>query len=276
MPARDDRRRAGRRQVAARGRAARAGRRPARALRAAPASRTAKGSPSGPWRRSCAQLAGIRDEDSAEEARARVPQRIAQLIGLAEGSTTADQTAEAVAAFLAEAAADQPLVVFVDDIHWAEPALLDLLAGPAGPDRRGADDRPLPRAAGAARGAARLAGDGAARAARCRRGRCAARPAGRACVGAGADRPDRGRQPALRRGARGVGAGGRRSGRDADDAERAARRPPRPARGSGARRARARRGRGRGVSPGGDRRALRRSPRDRRCPASSASSRART
>jgi predicted ATPase len=75
------------------------------------------------------QLAGIRDEDSIEEARARVPQRIAQLIGLAEGSTTADQTAEAVAAFLAEAAADRPLVVFVDDIHWAEQALLDLLAG---------------------------------------------------------------------------------------------------------------------------------------------------
>ena len=46
-------------------------------------------------------LAGIRDEDSIEEARARVPQRIAQLVGLAEGSTTADQTAEAVAVFLA-------------------------------------------------------------------------------------------------------------------------------------------------------------------------------
>ena len=74
-------------------------------------------------------LAGIRDEDSAEEARARVPQRIAQLIGLAEGSTTSDQTVEAVASFLAAAAADEPTVVLVDDIQWAEPALLDLLAG---------------------------------------------------------------------------------------------------------------------------------------------------
>jgi hypothetical protein len=75
------------------------------------------------------QLAEIRDEDSIEEARARVPQRIAQLVGLAEGSTTADQTAEAVAAFLGDAAAGRPLVVLVDDIHWAEPALLDLLGG---------------------------------------------------------------------------------------------------------------------------------------------------
>jgi class 3 adenylate cyclase/tetratricopeptide (TPR) repeat protein len=74
-------------------------------------------------------LAGIRDEDSAEEARARVPQRVAQLIGLAEGSTISDQNAEAVASFLAAAAAAQPIVIVVDDIHWAEPALLELLAG---------------------------------------------------------------------------------------------------------------------------------------------------
>ena len=64
-----------------------------------------------------------------------MPQRIAQLLGLAEGSTTAEQTAEAVAAFLAAAAAERPLVVLVDDIHWAEPALLDLLAAAAGADR---------------------------------------------------------------------------------------------------------------------------------------------
>ena len=33
------------------------------------------------------------------------------------------------ALFLTAMAAEQPLVVLVDDIHWAEPALLDLLAG---------------------------------------------------------------------------------------------------------------------------------------------------
>ena len=72
-------------------------------------------------------LAGIRDDYSAEEARSRVPPRIAQLLGLAEGTATADQTAQAVAGLLATYAAEQPLVVVVDDIHWAEPALLDLL-----------------------------------------------------------------------------------------------------------------------------------------------------
>jgi class 3 adenylate cyclase/tetratricopeptide (TPR) repeat protein len=73
------------------------------------------------------ELAGIRDEDSVEEAREKVPPRIAQLLGLAESASTADQTAEAIASFLAGAAADGPLLVLVDDIHWAEPALLEVL-----------------------------------------------------------------------------------------------------------------------------------------------------
>ena len=72
-------------------------------------------------------LAGIRDDDTAEQARERVPPRIAQLLGLAEGTTTADQMSLAIVEFLAAAAASEPLVVVVDDIHWAEPALLALL-----------------------------------------------------------------------------------------------------------------------------------------------------
>ena len=59
-----------------------------------------------------------------------VAAKIAQLLGLAEGSATAD----------GDGVGDPPLparrrpargrcVVLVDDIHWAEPALLDLLAG---------------------------------------------------------------------------------------------------------------------------------------------------
>ena len=72
-------------------------------------------------------MAGIRDDHTAAEARALVPPRIAQLLGMADGTSTSDQTAQAVAGLLAEAAAEQPLVVIVDDIHWAEPALLDLL-----------------------------------------------------------------------------------------------------------------------------------------------------
>ena len=73
------------------------------------------------------ELAGIRDDHSAEEARARLSPRLAQLVGLSEGAATADQAVEEVAALLASAADERPLVVLVDDIHWAEPALLDLL-----------------------------------------------------------------------------------------------------------------------------------------------------
>ena len=89
------------------------------------------------------ELAGIRDEHSASRhergsrANGAVAARIAQLLGLAEGAATADQTAEAIASFLAAAAAERPLLVLVDDIHWAEPALLDLLAAlPAWSARR--------------------------------------------------------------------------------------------------------------------------------------------
>jgi tetratricopeptide (TPR) repeat protein len=74
-------------------------------------------------------LAGIRDDHTAEEARERVAPRIAQVLGLAEGAATADQTALAIAQFLGAAAAERPLVVLLDDVHWAEPALLDLLSG---------------------------------------------------------------------------------------------------------------------------------------------------
>ena len=54
---------------------------------------------------------------------------IAQLLGLADGTTTAEETAGAIRDFLVASAGDRPLVVVVDDIQWAEPALLDLLAG---------------------------------------------------------------------------------------------------------------------------------------------------
>ncbi len=74
------------------------------------------------------ELAGIREEQTLEEARARLPERIAQVVGLAEGFATADQIAEAVASFLSAAAQAQPLVLLLDDLQWAEPTLLELLA----------------------------------------------------------------------------------------------------------------------------------------------------
>ena len=74
------------------------------------------------------ELAGIRDDHTLDEVRTRVPLRIQQLLGLADGTMTTDQAVGAVAEFLRAAEPDQLLVVVVDDIHWAEPALLELLA----------------------------------------------------------------------------------------------------------------------------------------------------
>jgi class 3 adenylate cyclase/tetratricopeptide (TPR) repeat protein len=74
------------------------------------------------------ELAGIEDDQSAEEARESVPRRIAQMLGLVDGSMTSDQIAEALAEFLAEAASERPLLLLLDDIHWAEPGLLELVA----------------------------------------------------------------------------------------------------------------------------------------------------
>ena len=87
------------------------------------------------------EAAGIRDEHSSEEARARlealldgvpngriVARRMAQVLGIAEGVTTAPETAWAIRQFLVAHARERPLLILVDDIHWGEPTLLDLLA----------------------------------------------------------------------------------------------------------------------------------------------------
>ncbi len=86
-------------------------------------------------------LAGIHDDHSAAEATALIEARVegvengsivaanlAQLLGVAEGSATAPETAWAIRHFLIAEAREQPLVVLVDDIHWGETALHDLLA----------------------------------------------------------------------------------------------------------------------------------------------------
>jgi class 3 adenylate cyclase/tetratricopeptide (TPR) repeat protein len=87
------------------------------------------------------ELTGIRDDDSAEQVRTRlntfcarlsdgdaVADQVSTLLGAGGGATTAEELSWALRRFLAAAARDTPLVVVVDDIHWAESALLELLA----------------------------------------------------------------------------------------------------------------------------------------------------
>jgi class 3 adenylate cyclase/tetratricopeptide (TPR) repeat protein len=87
------------------------------------------------------ELAGLRDEHSAEQARAQldafcsgladgtaVAAQVATLLGVGEAATTPEELGWALHRFLAVAARDRPLLVVIDDIHWAEPVLLELLA----------------------------------------------------------------------------------------------------------------------------------------------------
>jgi class 3 adenylate cyclase/tetratricopeptide (TPR) repeat protein len=83
------------------------------------------------------QAAGIEENDALEQARTKlgallpdhpdVTQRLGAAIGLIEESFSAEETFWAVRRALEITAAERPLVVLVDDIHWAEPTLLDLL-----------------------------------------------------------------------------------------------------------------------------------------------------
>ncbi len=80
------------------------------------------------------QAAGICDEDSPQEARERigrlttpeVAERVAAVVGLG-GEIAAAELGWAVRRLFEGLARERPLVVIVDDAHWAEPALLDLL-----------------------------------------------------------------------------------------------------------------------------------------------------
>ncbi|MBA2641698.1 MAG: AAA family ATPase [Actinobacteria bacterium] len=82
------------------------------------------------------QAAGIRDEHAREDAlqriRALVPggaaEVVAQAIGVADGESGTDEIAAAITGLFEALARERPLLLFVDDIHWSEAALLDLLS----------------------------------------------------------------------------------------------------------------------------------------------------
>jgi class 3 adenylate cyclase/tetratricopeptide (TPR) repeat protein len=83
--------------------------------------------------------AGIDDHDSPEEARTKifdlvvgpdaalVGERVAALLGLTDAMPAIQETFWAMRRLLEALAADGPLVVVFNDIHWAEPTLLDLV-----------------------------------------------------------------------------------------------------------------------------------------------------
>ncbi|MHB1234926.1 MAG: AAA family ATPase [Microbacteriaceae bacterium] len=86
------------------------------------------------------QAAGIEDRDTATQARNRITRllrhedegaliggRIATAIGLADAQGAMQETFWAIRRLFESLAAKQPVVALFDDIHWAEPALLDLI-----------------------------------------------------------------------------------------------------------------------------------------------------
>jgi class 3 adenylate cyclase/tetratricopeptide (TPR) repeat protein len=85
------------------------------------------------------RAAEIKTGDSPEQAEAKleellgvadaaeVTERLGRLIGLSPAPVTSEDAVWAVRRFLEVLADRQPLVVVVDDLHWAKPALLDLL-----------------------------------------------------------------------------------------------------------------------------------------------------
>ena len=85
-------------------------------------------------------LAGIEDEDSRDEARAKllallpdaedaslVITRLAGAIGLDDVLARPEEIAWAVRRLLETLALTRPLLVFFDDLHWAEPTFLRLI-----------------------------------------------------------------------------------------------------------------------------------------------------
>jgi predicted ATPase/class 3 adenylate cyclase len=86
------------------------------------------------------EAAGITEGDSPIEARSRIEallpegedrpatrDRVAAAVGLGEGTWSIQETFWAIRKFLESVASDRPLVVVFDDIHWGEPAFLDLV-----------------------------------------------------------------------------------------------------------------------------------------------------
>jgi class 3 adenylate cyclase/tetratricopeptide (TPR) repeat protein len=102
-------------------------------------SSDAEGSSFWPVAETVRRAAEIKTADSPEQAEAkleellddpdseRVADRLGRLIGLRPDPVTSEDAVWAVRRFLEVLAERNPLVVVIDDLHWAQPALLDLV-----------------------------------------------------------------------------------------------------------------------------------------------------
>jgi DNA-binding SARP family transcriptional activator len=72
-------------------------------------------------------IEGIRELVEGEDDADAVAERVAELIGVAESPAAPGEAFWAVRRLFESLARDGPLVVVLDDIHWAEPTLLDLV-----------------------------------------------------------------------------------------------------------------------------------------------------
>jgi DNA-binding SARP family transcriptional activator len=74
-----------------------------------------------------ASVAGIAELLAGEDDAEQVARRLAELTGLAEGPGAPGEAFWAVRRFVESVARERPVVLVLDDIHWAEPTLLDLV-----------------------------------------------------------------------------------------------------------------------------------------------------
>ena len=72
-------------------------------------------------------VAGIAAVLEGQRDAQQVAHRVAELTGVAEGAAAPGEAFWAVRRFVEAVAAEQPLVLVLDDVHWAEPTLLDLV-----------------------------------------------------------------------------------------------------------------------------------------------------
>jgi class 3 adenylate cyclase/tetratricopeptide (TPR) repeat protein len=72
------------------------------------------------------KIAAILDEPTGGDVQ-RIVDRVSETIGLVEGAPNPEETLWAARRFFEGLAADRPLVLLFDDVHWAEPGLLDLI-----------------------------------------------------------------------------------------------------------------------------------------------------